>query len=40
MSCPANIEENLQKTIQKIHEVAADGGQIICLQELFKSLYF
>ena len=40
MSCTANIEENLQKTIQKIHEVAADGGQIICLQELFKSLYF
>ena len=40
MSCTANVEENLQKTIQKIREVAADGGQIICLQELFKSLYF
>ena len=40
MCCTANIEENLQKTIQKIREAAADGGQIICLQELFKSLYF
>lgn len=40
MSCSSNSEENLEKVIQKIKEAAAKGAQIICLQELFKSLYF
>jgi N-carbamoylputrescine amidase len=40
MSCTANVEQNLEKTIAKVYEVAAQGAQIICLQELFKSLYF
>ncbi len=39
-SCTANKEENLQKAITKIREAAAKGAQIICLQELFTSLYF
>ena len=40
MTCTANVEENLQKAIDKTRELAAQGAQIICLQELFKSLYF
>ena len=39
-SCTANKEENLAKAIAKIKEIAAKGAQIICLQELFTSLYF
>ncbi|MFN4144449.1 MAG: carbon-nitrogen hydrolase [Runella sp.] len=40
MSCTADVEANLQKAIQKTREAAAQGAQIVCLQELFKSLYF
>ena len=40
MSCSANPDENLKKASQKIREAAANGAQIICLQELFRSLYF
>ncbi|HMR83849.1 MAG TPA: nitrilase-related carbon-nitrogen hydrolase, partial [Niabella sp.] len=40
MSCTANKQENLNKAIGKIKEAAAKGAQIICLQELFTSLYF
>ena len=40
MSCSSNPEENLTKAIKKIREVAAKGAQIVCLQELFRSLYF
>src|SRR4051812_35724747 len=40
MSCSANKHENLDKAIKKIQEAAAKGAQIICLQELFTSLYF
>ncbi|WP_221393889.1 carbon-nitrogen hydrolase [Dyadobacter sp. NIV53] len=40
MSCTDNIEANFQKATVKIREAAASGAQIICLQELFKSLYF
>src|SRR6478735_8089993 len=40
MSCSSNKEINLQKAIQKIKEAAAKGAQIVCLQELFTSLYF
>jgi N-carbamoylputrescine amidase len=40
MSCVGNKEENIQKTVGKIAEAAALGAQIICLQELFASLYF
>src|SRR6478752_7860498 len=40
MSCTANKEENLQKAISKVSEAAKKGAQIICLQELFTSLYF
>src|ERR1044071_7200599 len=40
MSCTNNKEENLQKAITKVREAAAKGAQIVCLQELFTSLYF
>jgi N-carbamoylputrescine amidase len=40
MSCDADKTVNNQKAIEKIREVAKQGAQIICLQELFSSLYF
>ena len=40
MSCTSKPEENLAKAIGKIREAAAKGAQIVCLQELFTSLYF
>jgi N-carbamoylputrescine amidase len=40
MSCTANPSENLSKAIAGIREAAEKGAQIICLQELFTSLYF
>jgi N-carbamoylputrescine amidase len=40
MSCTKEPKENLQKAIGKIREAAAGGAQIVCLQELFTSLYF
>lgn len=40
MSCVADKAANLTKTIEKVRIAAAKGAQIICLQELFTSLYF
>ena len=40
MSCTADPEANFRKATDKIREAAAQGAQIVCLQELFKSLYF
>ena len=40
MSCTKDPEANLTKGIAKIKEAAAQGAQIVCLQELFRSLYF
>ncbi len=40
MSCSREPQENMQKTIERIRQAAAQGAQIICLQELFLSLYF
>ncbi len=40
MACTSNPKENLDKAIVKIREAASKGAQIICLQELFTSLYF
>src|SRR5579872_4313348 len=40
MSCMADKQQNLQKAIVKVREAAAKGAQIVCLQELFTSLYF
>ena len=40
MSCSADKEANLNKTIERIKKAAKKGAQIICTQELFTSLYF
>jgi N-carbamoylputrescine amidase len=40
MSCTAHKDQNLEKAIEKVREAAAKGAQIVCLQELFTSLYF
>jgi len=40
MSCTADKQNNLDKAIAKVREAAAKGAQIVCLQELFTSLYF
>lgn len=40
MNCTADKSANLQKAIEKVKEAADAGAQIICLQELFTSLYF
>ena len=40
MTCVADKAANLTKTIQQIRAAAAKGAQIVCLQELFTSLYF
>lgn len=40
MTCTASKEENLQKAVAKVKEAADKGAQIVCLQELFTSLYF
>ena len=40
MSCTPDKRENLNKAVLKVREAAAQGAQIICLQELFTSLYF
>jgi N-carbamoylputrescine amidase len=40
MSCSADVADNLQKAINGIDEAATKGANIVCLQELFTSLYF
>ncbi|WP_394996781.1 carbon-nitrogen hydrolase [Emticicia sp.] len=40
MSCSANIAENTKKAIEGIKNAAQKGANIVCLQELFTSLYF
>jgi N-carbamoylputrescine amidase len=40
MSCTADKNENLNKAIDGVKKAAANGAQIVCLQELFTSLYF
>ena len=38
--CTGNIDENFAAAVAGIREAAARGAQIVCLQELFRSLYF
>lgn len=39
-ACSTDVEANLAKAIEKIREAAAQGAQVVCLQELFRSQYF
>jgi len=40
MACSEAKESNLQNAIKLVREAAAQGAQIILLQELFHGLYF
>ena len=40
MPCGSDPAANLERAIAGIHRAAGEGAQIICLQELFQSLYF
>jgi len=40
MSCSADPAANFDRAIAGIRDAASKGAQIICLQELFRSLYF
>ena len=39
MACGKSTEDNVQKAVDRIEQAAADGAQVICLQELFRGLY-
>ncbi len=39
-TCSKNVEDNFNKTVDLIRDAAGQGAQIICTQELFKSIYF
>ena len=40
MHCGADVQSNIQKAVARTRQAAAQGAQIICLQELFASVYF
>jgi len=40
MSCTEEPDSNLQKAVANIREAASQGAEVVCLQELFRSLYF
>jgi len=39
-SCTANPQENIKKSFQKIRQAAAEGAELVVLQELHSSHYF
>lgn len=40
MRCSSDKGENIRKAAEKVKEAASQGAQIICLQELYSTLYF
>ena len=40
MSCTREKSPNVRKAIERIHEAAGNGAQVVCLQELFAGEYF
>lgn len=40
LACQKDKQANIERYTAKVRELAANGAQIICLQELFASLYF
>jgi N-carbamoylputrescine amidase len=40
MSCDSDPAANLAKAMERVRQAASRGAQIICLPELFKTLYF
>lgn len=39
-ACSADPDRNIEMAVQSIHQAADAGAQVICLQEMFTSLYF
>ena len=37
MSCGADVRQNIDKAAAMVQQAAADGANIVCLQELFAS---
>ncbi|MEY2595205.1 MAG: hypothetical protein RI965_477 [Bacteroidota bacterium] len=40
MSCSSDVKQNMNKAIKGVKDAASKGANIVCLQELFTSLYF
>ena len=40
MCCTENKEENVKKAINHVREASTQGAEIVCLQELFSTIYF
>jgi N-carbamoylputrescine amidase len=40
LTCSTDVAANQAKTVQAIRDAATRGAQVICLQELFSSVYF
>jgi N-carbamoylputrescine amidase len=40
MTCGDDVQENYEKALGYIRQAASQGANIVCTQELFKSLYF
>ena len=40
MSCSLDPAQNVEKAVLKIREAVAKGAQVVCLQELFTTVYF
>ena len=40
LTCTPDVASNIEKAMQAIRDAAAKGANIVCLQELFSSLYF
>lgn len=40
MAMSENVDENLRRAVEFVKEAAAKGAKIVCLPEMFRSLYF
>ncbi|MFB3906460.1 MAG: carbon-nitrogen hydrolase [Acidobacteriota bacterium] len=40
MTCTGDPDQNFEKAIGRIREAAGKGAEVVCLQELFRTLYF
>lgn len=38
--CSDNVDDNISATVEAIRKAAANGAKLVCLQELFSTLYF
>ncbi|MDX1618048.1 MAG: carbon-nitrogen hydrolase [Balneolaceae bacterium] len=40
LACTEDLENNLSEAVRRVRKAAAEGAQIVCLQELFNTPYF